>query len=105
MNCTLYIGLNDKDTYTQLIPTEEARAAVDEICLKYVEGFTAYEARGGWTDESGALTRENTLVYIISGADEEQITAIMDEVLKELNQSAILLSTETAETIYYSGKD
>lgn len=102
LNCTLYIGLNDKDTYTQLIETEDARAAVDEICLKYAGGFTAFEARGGWTDENGISMHENTLVYMISGASRSQITAIMDEVLEELNQSAILVSTEKTETFYYS---
>lgn len=28
VNYTLYIGLNDKDTYTQEIPTDEARKGV-----------------------------------------------------------------------------
>ena len=61
---TLYIGLNDKDTGTQKIPTEKAREIVDAICCEHVGGFTAVHAEGGWTDENNSMTRENTLVYI-----------------------------------------
>ena len=46
----LYIGTNDKDTYEQVISTEEAREIVNEICIKYVDGYTASEAKGGWVD-------------------------------------------------------
>ena len=100
---TLYIGLNDKDSDTQEISTEQAREIVDEICCKYVGGFTAFQAQGGWTDEGGALTKENTLVYMFSYADEAQITAIMDEVIPALNQSVILVHTDTVQSAYYSG--
>lgn len=100
---TLYIGLNDKDTATQKITTEDARAIVDEICLKHVGGFTSLEAQGGWTDDEGVIVRENTLVYVFYGADEAQITAVMDEVLIALNQSSVLMRKETVQTTYYSG--
>lgn len=102
---TLYIGLNDKDTYTQLISNDDARAIVDDICFKYVDAFTSSEARGSWTDESGVPTYENTLIYMFSDTSEEQITAIMDEVLTALNQSSILMSVDTVQTAYYSGVD
>lgn len=100
---TLYIGLNDKDTNVQEMTTEAARATVDDICLRHVGGFTAYEAQGGWTDDDGMLVRENTLVYVFYDATEAQITAIMDEVLAALRQSAVLVSTETVRMSYYVG--
>ena len=99
---TLYIGLNDKDTYAQEISTEEARKIVDEICCEHVGGFTVLHAEGGWTNESGIMTRENTLVYMFSGAEEAQITAIMDEALTVLNQSVILVHRDTVQSTYYA---
>ena len=102
---TLYIGLNDKDTYAQEISTEEARKIVDEICCEHVGGFTVFRAEGGWTDESSVMTRENTLVYMFSGAEEAQITAIMDEVLTALNQSVILVHKDTVQSSYYAGAE
>ena len=100
----LYIGTNDKDTYTQLIPTEEARGKVNAICAKYVGGYTVSDARGGWVDETDTLTQENTLVYSFYEVTEEQLRQIMDDVLKELNQNSILVEKQEAVYTYYSGE-
>lgn len=99
----LYIGLNDKDTYRQIIPTGEAIERIDTICVRYVDGYTLTEAQGGWVDEKGVMTQENTLVYYFRGADETEIKRIMDEVLRELNQNSILLEEKTVNYAYYSG--
>lgn len=99
---TLYIGTNDKDTYTQLIPTEEARKIVDEICAKHTDGYTAMDAQGSWVDETGTVTKENSLVYSFYNISEEQVVAIMDDVLTALNQNSILVERETVQSIYYS---
>ena len=101
---TLYIGTNDKDTYTQLISTKEAREMVNEICARYVEGYTASEAVGGWVDETGTLTQEHTLVYTLSGVTNEQVQSVMDEVLRALNQNTILVEYEAVQTVYYGGR-
>lgn len=101
---TLYIGTNDKDTYTQLIPLEEAKETVNQICSKYVDGYTVQEANGGWVDETGTLTQEETLVYSFVDAEEEDLIAIMDEVLTELNQNSIMVERSDMTYTYYSGK-
>ena len=100
----LYIGLNDKDTYAQIIPTEEARDIVNGICTKYADGYTVSEANGGWIDETGTLTEEMSLVYTLSGVEEEDIISIMDEVLIALNQNSILVERQDYSYTYYSGK-
>lgn len=100
----LYIGLNDKDTYEQIIPTDEAKDIVNRICTKYVEGYTVSEANGGWVDETRTLTEESTLVYILSDVKEEDMIAIMDEVLAALNQNSILIERQEYAYSFYSGK-
>lgn len=97
----LYIGLNDKDTYQQEIPTIEAEQAVNEICLQYVDGYTISEAKGAWKDETGAVTEENTLVCSFQGVGEDSIEAIVDEILPTLNQNAILVEGRNTECRYY----
>lgn len=99
----LYIGTNDKDTYTQIISTDDARDMVNRICAKYTGGYTASDARGGWVDETDTLTQENTLVYEFYDITEEQLTQIMDDVLRELNQNSILVERREAVYSYYSG--
>lgn len=101
---TLYIGTNDKDTYTQLISLDEAKEIVDNICVKYVEGYTVMEANGGWVDETGTLTEEGTLVYNFTDVQEEDLALIMDEVLQELNQNSILVETSDVQSYYYYGE-
>lgn len=99
---TLYIGTNDKDTYTQKISLDEARKIVDEICVKYVDGYTMQEASGGWVDETGTLTQEETLVYRFMDVDEDKVISIMDEVLAALNQNSILVEKNEVSYRYYN---
>lgn len=99
----LYIGLNDKDTYSQIIPTEEAKKIVNGICAKYVDGYTVMEANGGWVDETGALTEEMSLVYTLCNVEEENVILVMNEVLTALNQNSILVERHNISYTYYSG--
>lgn len=101
---TIYIGTNDKDTYRQEIPTEQAREIVNGICSEHAEGFTSVDAAGYWTDETDAPTREDSFVYSFYGIDEETLRDIMDDILIELNQNSILVEHETVESTYYSGR-
>ena len=100
----LYIGLNDKDTYTQLIPTDEAINIVNEICIRHIGGYTVFSTKGGWVDETGTPSRETTLVYILSCAKEADVIAVMDEVLAALNQNSILIERQNVSSTFYSGK-
>lgn len=100
---TMYIGLNDQDTYTQLIPFEEAERKVSEIALKYVDGFTQTQAKGAYKDDEGIVTYENSLVYEFYATTDEQMKAVMNEVLKELNQHSILLEKQTVKNTFYEG--
>jgi hypothetical protein len=102
---TMYIGLNDKDTYTQLISYEEAERKVSKIALKYVDGFTRFAAKGAYKDEKGVVTYENSLVFQFSSATGAQMKAIMKEVLEELNQNSILLEKEKVDCEFYEGED
>lgn len=98
---TLYIGTNDKDTYTQLISTEKAMEIVNEICVRHVGGYTVSTAHGGWMDEAGVMTNEETLVYTFLDAEEEQIIRIMDEVRLALNQNSILCEQQSVIAEFY----
>jgi hypothetical protein len=100
---TLYIGMNDKDTYKQIIPTETARDTVNEICSKYIGGYTVYGAKGAWFDDASVLTEENTLVYTLTGAEESDVTAIVDDILAALNQSSVLVEKDGVLSAYRYG--
>lgn len=99
----MYVGTNDKDTYKPEHTNEEAMEIVDQICLKYFEGYTLQEATGSWTDETGTPTHEYTLVCYFDAADEATVYEAADEIIKELNQNTVLIEKTEIEMEYYSG--
>lgn len=99
----MYVGLNDKDTYTQLISDDEAEKIVSQICLKYVDGYTVTKRQGVYKDEKGVVTKENSLVYEFYSATDEEIKKIMDEALVKLNQNSILIEKEKVDYSFYEG--
>jgi hypothetical protein len=102
---TLYIGLNDQDGYKQTFDTETAKEKISNICLKYVDGYTVAYGEGAYKDEKEIITKENSLIYSFYFASEEQIKAIMDEILKELNQNAILVEKNDVNYEFYEGAE
>ena len=102
---TLYIGTNDKDTYKQEIPTDEAKHIVDEICTKYVNGFTVQDSIGTWNDENNIITHENTIMCYLDDIDEETLHRICDEIRSALNQNTVLIQKEYTALDFYDGTD
>ena len=102
---TLYIGTNDKDTYKQEIPTDEAKHIVDEICAKYVNGFTVQDSIGTWNDENHIITHENTIMCYLDDIDEETLHRICDEIRVALNQNTVLIQKEYTALDFYGGED
>ena len=102
---TLYVGTNDKDTYRQEIPTDEAKHIVDEICTKYVNGFTVQDSIGTWNDENKIITHENTIMCYLDDIDEETLHRICDEIRIALNQNTVLIQKEYTALDFYDGAD
>ena len=100
----MYVGTNDKDTYKLEHTQEEARKIVDEVCLKYFEGYTLQEATGAWTDEKKNITHEYTLVCYFDGAEKETVYKAANEVIAALNQNSVLIEQDNIRIEYYSGK-
>ena len=100
----MYVGTNDKDTYQPEHSQEEAREIVDRVCLKYFEGYTLQDATGAWTDETGEITHEYTLVCYFDGADRETVYRAADEVIAALNQNTVLIEKDEISTEYYGGR-
>ena len=105
MQYVMYVGLNDKDTYEQIISTEEAKEIIDGICFRYLDGYTIQEANGSWIDEKQNPTSEQTIVCYFNDADEGTVYRIADEVIEKLNQNTVLIEKDEIETEFYGGSD
>ena len=101
---TLYVGLNDKDSYRQEISDEDTIKIIYDVCSSHTDGFTVWKANGMWVDEKEIATYENTIVCRFYETDESTIHHIADELIRELNQNTILIEKSAGATEYYSGQ-
>ena len=99
----MYLGTNDKDTYEPYGTPEESKAKVDEVLTKHFEGFTIQDAMGGWTNENGTVDHEYTVVIFLSDTTLEKVHEAADDLIREFNQSSILIQTNMTQTEFYSG--
>ena len=87
---SLYCGLNDADTGTQLISTEEAQAIARKIITDKGYGYTEHVCFGAYTEDNKAI--ENvTLIYDMFFIEKADIDTIADEIRAALNLTPILV--------------
>ena len=99
----MYVGTNDKDTNQLEMTKEEAWNLVDEVCLKYLRGYTIEDATGSWVEDTGVLYHEYTLVCYFDNPEPEDVYKAADELLERLNQNTILIETKDVKVEYYGG--
>lgn len=97
---TLYIGLNDKDTKTQIIPTAEAVSIVTGIIYERTSGATIYRARGIYTHDNGEKVTEETLRVELFGEEPENVKAAAQQIKTALNQESISYQEETVNSYF-----
>ena len=98
----MYVGTNDKDTNEPVCTPDEAKSRVEDILVQHFGGYTIQEADGGWED-NGTRYREYSLVVYLSDTDRESVHAAADDLIKEFNQSSILIQANETRTEFYSG--
>ncbi|URN83080.1 hypothetical protein [Acetobacterium wieringae] len=88
----LLIGLNDVSTGKQIMDTQEAIEIIKMKLLNHVRRVTLTVSNGYYY--IGALiVDETTLNCVIYGANDESITALVDEINKDLNVSVLVSKT------------
>lgn len=101
----MFLGTNDKDTNEPYGTAEEAKSKVDEVLTKYFEGFTIQEANGGWVNNDGSVAHEYTVVILLSDTTLDLVHQASDDLIKEFNQSSILIQANETVTEFYSGAE
>ena len=98
----LYLGTNDKDTNEPAFTPDEAQEKAKEILLEHFEGFTIQEAHGGWVD-GDTVYNEYMLVIYLSDTDLETVHEAAEDMIREFNQSSVLIQANRTTTEFYSG--
>ena len=96
----LYIGLNDKDTYKQIINDDFAMQLVRDTVSNIVGGATFTKSFGHWVDEFGNETSETTIVVKITATDDEHIERICAKLNHALNQNCIMVEKSEVQIAF-----
>lgn len=91
---TLYIGLNDKVTKKQLIPTKKAISIAEKTCLEHTDGCTISAAKGVYKHGDGTFVRENTLRIELLFVNKSIVKLLINNLKVLLNQEAIVMHEE-----------
>ncbi len=90
---TLYIGLVDKDTGTQKLSLDEAKALIKPLFVKAGAGFTMIDAEGGFAAESGELVENDTVICKSVHGDEASVKKLIDDVRTTLNIESVYIES------------
>lgn len=91
----IYVGLNDKDTKTQIVKTETALYMIDCIVTAHTDGATITTGKGVYTHDDGTKITENTVIITINDYMDNQVENVKEtaEALKYfLNQESVLIT-------------
>lgn len=84
----IFIGLNDKDTKTQVISTEDTmlkvHALVGDCSMSLIQGY--------FTHADGSMIVEKTIKCEVFGMEDDKIHAIVEQLKVKLNQESILVN-------------
>jgi len=86
----LNIGLNDKDTKTQIIKTSKALETIKNTLFNNnIVGYTIYTGYGLYKHDSGEITKEKTIIIEMFYTDDNTINNIINDLKVKLNQESI----------------
>lgn len=91
----LYVGLNDKDAKTQIIPTKKALGLIKNVIWNYSDGATITTGTGLYRHENGQKVIEKTAIITINDYMDNQaetIKTILEHLKTALNQESVLVT-------------
>lgn len=100
----IFVGLNDKDTKTQLIDTQDAFNIVSVKAVKAFGGATiTADNKGVYTHDNGEMVCESTIkIDLLFITNTENLENFLRELLKDFNQESILV-VHNGMACYYRG--
>lgn len=94
---TIYLGLNDKDTKTQVISTLEAYKVINNLITNQFDGGTIFEAQGIYKHDDGHVVIEKTLrieLLLFAADDLSKVDGLIKTLKQIFNQESVAVQTE-----------
>lgn len=100
---TFFVGVNDKDTKTQLIDTLTAARIIERVFINNgVEGATITTGRGIYTHENGAIVTEETLIIqVFEFGEPVPVKEVCNDLKAMLNQESIAVEKRSTNSALY----
>lgn len=98
-----YVGLNDKDSKTQLIDSITASRIVERVFSRHeVDGATTSFARGIYKHGDGTVVTEETImVQVFEFGEPIDVAAICEDLKRLLNQESIAVERQETNSKLY----
>ena len=94
----IIIGLKDKDTYEQMLPTEKFVDIVSTICENNNIGFSMHIMNGGYIHQNGDYILEKSLNISLCYINKKQVMKIAKELRKVFNQESVLVLKQKTDS-------
>lgn len=100
----IFLGTNDAVTNQPVCSPDEAKKRIDVILTKHFDGFTMQDALGGWRGDDGKFYHEDSIIIYLSNTTREKVHKAADDLIKEFNQSSVLIQENKTKSEFYSKK-
>ena len=90
----LTIGLNDKNTKTQLIKTPQAIKIIKNTLLDYTDGYTILSATGGYKHHDNTKITEKSIRVELLFTSDDAVKSIVKQLKQLLNQESIAVAIQ-----------
>lgn len=101
----LAVGLFDKDTKKQEIPTKQAFDIINKCLMECVEGATVYLGNGIYKHIDRTTVCEPNIIVLLYDVDKKTINNIINKLCKLLNQECIMQETSVCSLSFSNGED
>ena len=101
----LAVGLFDKDTKRQEIPTKQAFNIINKCLMECVEGATVYLGNGIYKHIDKTTVCEPNIIILLYDVDKKTINNIINKLCKLLNQECIMQETSVCSLSFSNGQD
>lgn len=96
----LSIGLNDKDTKTQLVTTEHAMEVIKDAVLPLGGATIIPGCIGIYQHDDGTIVCENSVQVVFYGAEMEAVKTAAQSIGRALNQESVALEVSTIQSAF-----
>lgn len=96
----VFIGFNDKDTYKQVISTENIIEMINKVCFQRNVGFSMTTSKGGYIHDNGTYVFEESIQLSLIGITKEMALEIAKTLKKMLNQECVFVNVYNSVDTY-----